>query len=268
MSEAIGLIGLGNLGRPLAVNLLERGYPLAVFNRTASKAEGLAGQGARIAATPADAVPPGGIVISILWDDASVEELVDSDGFLDRLGAGGIHLSMSTVSPAAAKRLAARHAKHGSVYVEAPIFGRPEAAVARGLWIPYAGPAAAKARIEPVLTALGAQGVFDLGEQIGAATTAKLLGNFLIISAGRSMHEAVTMAEAGGVDANAVVAMLTQTLFNAPIYHGFARTMAEKRSVLFSQSDIPRKDLGLFEAAAQSSGASTPIAHLLRELMA
>ena len=73
----------------------------------------------------------GGIVVTIVWDDAALESIVMSDGFLERLGPGGIHLSMSTVLPETSKKLAALHAQHGSAYVEAPIFGRPEAAVAR-----------------------------------------------------------------------------------------------------------------------------------------
>src|SRR5204863_9674765 len=144
MSETIGFIGLGHLGLPMATNLLHAGYALRVYNRTASKAESLVAQGAHLATRPADAVTSGGIVVTLVWDGAALESVVTSDGFLDHLGPGGIHLSMSTVLPETAKKLAAIHAQHGSVYVEAPIFGRPEAAVAKQLWIPVAGPQSAK----------------------------------------------------------------------------------------------------------------------------
>ena len=130
MSETIGFIGLGHLGLPVANNLLNAGYPLRVYNRTASKAESLVAQGAQLVTRPVDAVMTGGIVVTILWDDAALESVVMSDGFVEQLGPGGIHLSMSTVLPETAKKLAAMHAQHGSVYIEAPIFGRPEAAVA------------------------------------------------------------------------------------------------------------------------------------------
>ena len=76
---------------------------------------------------------------------------------------------------------------YGSVYIEAPIFGRLEAAVARSLWIPFAGPQRAKERVRPLLQAMGGQGIFDFGEEVGAATLVKLVGNFLIISAARSL---------------------------------------------------------------------------------
>src|SRR5438552_2076186 len=183
MSEPIGFIGLGHLGLPVATNLLKAGYALRVYNRTASKAESLVAQGAQLVTRPVDAVTTGGIVVTLVWDDAALESVVMSDRFLEQLGSGGIHLSMSTVLPRTAKKLAARHAQQGSVYIEAPIFGRPEAAVAHQLWIPFAGPQSAKERVRPPLTAMGAQGIFDFGEEVGAATLVKLVGNFLIASA-------------------------------------------------------------------------------------
>jgi 3-hydroxyisobutyrate dehydrogenase-like beta-hydroxyacid dehydrogenase len=189
-----------------------------------------------------------------------------SDGFLEQLGPNGIHLSMSTVSPEMSKKLAAIHAQHGSIFVEAPIFGRPEAAVARQLWIPFAGPQVAKERVRPLLTAMGGQGIFDFGEEVGAATLVKLVGNFLISSAVRSLSEALSMAEKNGVDPKAVVDMLTQTLFPAPIYQSYGKMIAEK-TVPFSQSKIPLKDIGLFKKTAQQVESPTPIASLLYDLL-
>jgi|SRR2546428_8969907 len=94
MSETIGFIGLGHLGLPMATNLLNAGYALRVYNRTASKAESLVAQGAQLAPRSVDAVTTGGIVATIVWDDAALESVVMSDGFLEQLGSGGIHLSI------------------------------------------------------------------------------------------------------------------------------------------------------------------------------
>lgn len=266
MKERIGFIGLGNLGLPMATNLLNAGYPLVVHNRTASKAETLVTQGAQLARRPVDAVTPGGIVATMVWDDAAVESVVTSDGFLEQLGQGGIHLSMSTISPETAKRLAAMHAHHGSYYVEAPIFGRPEAAVAKKLWIPIAGSQIAKERVESLLKAMGGQGIFDFGEEVGSATLVKLVGNFLISSAVRSLREALSMAEKNGVNPKAVIDMLTSTLFTAPIYQSYGKMLAEKTDS-FSQSKIPLKDVGLFIKTAEKVESATPISGLLRDLM-
>ena len=266
MSEMIGFIGLGHLGLPMATNLLNAGYELRVYNRTSSKADSLVAQGAHLASRPADVVTSGGIVATIVWDDAALESVVMSDGFLEQLGPGGIHLSMSTVLPETAKKLAAIHAQYGSAYVDATIFGRPEAAVAKQLWIPVAGLQQAKERVRPLLQAMGGQGIFDFGEEVGAATLVKLVGNFLIASAGYSMREALLMAEKNGVDPKAVVDMLTQTLFTAPIYKNYGRRIAENTAP-FSQNAIPLKDVGLFKKTAQQVDSPTPIAKLVQDLL-
>jgi 3-hydroxyisobutyrate dehydrogenase-like beta-hydroxyacid dehydrogenase len=266
MSETIGFIGLGKLGLPIANNLLAAGYNLRVYNRTASKAQPLVEQGAELVTRPADVVTNGGVVASIVWDDAAVEDIIRSEDFLERLGPGGIHLSMSTVPPESARRIAALHAEHGSVYVEAPIFGRPEAAGSRNLWIPLAGPQKAKERVRPLLEAMGAKGIFDFGEQAGAAVTVKLVGNFLITSAGYSVYEALSMARNNGVDARAVMDMLTQTLFTAPIYQSYGKRIAEGETA-FGQSAIPLKDVGFFSETAHELQTPTPIADLLLQVM-
>jgi 3-hydroxyisobutyrate dehydrogenase-like beta-hydroxyacid dehydrogenase len=268
MSETIGFIGLGLLGLPMATNLLHAGYALRVYNRTASKAEPLVREGAQLMTRPADVATTGGIVATIVWDDAALESVVTSDGFLKQLGPGGIHVVMSTVSPETAKRLATIHAQHGSVYVEAPIFGRPEAAVAHQLWIPIAGPHSAKERVLPLLKAMGGQGIVDFGEEVGAATLVKIIGNFLICSAGYSIREALSVAEKNGVDPKAVIDMLTEapTLFPAPIYRNHGKRFTEKTAI-FGQSPIPLKDVGLLKKTAQQVESPTPIANLLSDLL-
>jgi len=266
MSETIGFIGLGALGLPMAANLLTAGYGLRVYNRTASKAQPLLERGAQLADRPADTVSSGGVVASIVWDDAALESIVMSDGFLERLGQGGVHVAMSTVLPETARKLAEIHAQHGSAYVAAPIFGRPEAAAAHQLWIPVAGAQSAKDRVRPLLEAMGGQGIFDFGDDVGASTVVKLVGNFLIFSAGSSMMEALAMAESQGVDPKAVIAMLTSTLFTAPIYQAYGRRIAE-RHTLFDQTAIPFKDAGLFKTTAQQVESPTPIANLLLDLL-
>ncbi|HEY9615331.1 MAG TPA: NAD(P)-dependent oxidoreductase, partial [Microcoleaceae cyanobacterium] len=165
MSDTVGFIGLGNMGLPMAKNLLAGGYQLKVYNRTREKADSLAAENAQIVNHPNEAIEPGGIVITMLANDAALEAVVCSDnGILASLGNDGIHLSMSTVSPTTAHKLAELHTQHGSHYVAAPVFGRPDAAAARKLWIALSGQLAVKERVKPILDQLG-QGIFDFGEQ-------------------------------------------------------------------------------------------------------
>ncbi|MBO0781520.1 MAG: NAD(P)-dependent oxidoreductase [Ktedonobacteraceae bacterium] len=269
MSEAIGFIGLGNLGLPMASNLLNAGYGLWVYNRTKSKAGPLVEKGAHLAARPVDVVTSGGIVATIVWDDAALESIVMSDGLLEQLGPDGIHLSMSTVLPETARKLAALHAQCGSSYVAAPIFGGAEAAAARQLWIPIAGPQQAKGRVRPLLEAMGGMGIFDFGEEVGAATIVKLVGNFLITSARRTMGEALVMAEKNGVDPKAVIDMLadpSSPLLPSPIYRNYGKRFAE-RLVSSHGNSVSLKDTGLFQKTAQQVESPTPIADLLLDLL-
>ena len=263
MGERIGWIGLGELGYPMAANLLESGYRLSAYNRTRGKAEPLAEKGARIASDPLEVAAEGGLLVSVLWDSEATESLV-SPAFLARM-EGGVHIGMCTGSPDAARRLAKLHADHGSTYVEAPVFGRPEAVTARQLAIPYAGPPEAKNRVKPVLTAMGGSALFDMGEQPGVPTVIKQLGNFLIISAGRSLMEGLAVAESAGVDAMAAVKVLTETLFPSPIYRNYGKAIAEKKDVL-NASRIPAKDLRLFSRLAEEQALPHPIAQALLRL--
>ena len=263
MKERIGWLGLGALGLPMARNLQESGYGLTVYNRTASKADALRGGGAEVVASAQEVAVKGGIVVSVLWDSDTTEEIVTQD-FLARM-EGGVHIGMCTGSPQAAQRLAKLHAENGSAYVEAPVFGRPEAALARQLAIPYIGSRGVKERVKPILTALGGTVLFDMGEQAGQATVLKQLGNFLIISMGRSLAEGLAIASGAGVAPLAAVTMLADSVFPMPIFRSYGKALATGANTLAS-SQIPAKDLGLFHQLATDHGLQNPIGQLLLQL--
>ena len=134
---------MGNMGEAIATSLLRAGYGLRVYNRTAAKAGALKAQGAAVVAHSAEVAAPGGIVFTMLSDDRAVEEVcLGAGSFVEMLGAGGVHVSLSTIAPATARRLAEHHARHKVAYVAAPVFGRPEAAAAKRLWICTSGESA------------------------------------------------------------------------------------------------------------------------------
>ncbi len=262
--QDVGFLGLGALGSPIAANLLASSVKLAVWNRTPGKADALVAQGATLAREPAQAITRGGIVFTILWDDASLEDIAGHPAFLGALGPGGVHVSMTTVTPATARRMAELHARHGSAYVEAPIFGVPTQAVARQLIVCLAGPAAAKARVRPLLEAMGGERVVDFGEQIGAGTATKLVGNFMIISGFVAMREAFDVLQKSGVDPKPTFDLLTTTLFATPSHKRYAEALV--RGVR-PTSAIPRKDIGLFERFAEAVGADASLAEEVRTIL-
>jgi 3-hydroxyisobutyrate dehydrogenase-like beta-hydroxyacid dehydrogenase len=264
MSETLGFIGLGNMGCPIANNLIGAGYKLRVYNRTRSKAEPLVRQGAVFASQPADVTAPGGIVISMLADDRALEEVAGRE-FVERLGPGGVHISLSTISPATARQLAEQHAHHGVAYVAAPVFGRPEAAAARKLWVCLSGATEAKKRIQPIVN-LVAQGSFDFGEDAGAANVVKLCGNFLIAASIEAMAEAWTLAEKNGLSRNSVAEMLTRTLFACPVYQNYGQKIAEQQyEPAGFRLALGLKDIDLTLQTAASRKMPMPLASLLHD---
>lgn len=262
MRETIGFIGLGKLGSAIATNLQAAQYGLRVYNRTSEKAKALVGGGAVLAGTPVEAVVPQGILISVVSDDRVLDEIC-GDAAINKLGAGGLHISMSTVSPETSRRLAERHARHGAQFLAAPVFGRPEAAAARKLWICNSGPATAKQRAKPLFDVIS-QGVFDFGEDVGAANVVKLAGNFLLTAAVEAMAEASALAEKNGIPRADLLGMFTTTLFNCPIYVNYSKRLidADYDKAGFT---IPLilKDMKLVQQTATQSRSPMPLVNLL-----
>ena len=261
MVETLGFIGLGKLGLPIAENLLDGGFILRVYNRTAEKAAALVAKSATAVKSPIETALAGGIVVSVLADDRAVLE-VASDAFCKALGTG-LHISMSTVSPVTSRTLAERHARFGGRFVAAPVFGRPEAAAAKKLWICTSGAAASKEVAKPVFDAVG-QGVFDFGEEVGAANVAKLAGNFLLTAAIEAMAEMSAMAEKNGVPRAALLNMLSSTVFNCPIYVNYGKAIINAQ---FEPAGFPipliLKDMQLVQKTASDARAPMPILNLL-----
>lgn len=262
--EPIGFIGLGRMGSQMARNLIEAGYKVTVFNRTKARAEPLVAIGATLAETPRDAVAPGGMVVTSLANDlALLSVALGENGFADALGKDGLHISMSTVSPETSRKLADEHGKRGSLFLAAPVFGRPEAAAARKLWICESGAAAAKPRAQPVLETLG-QGIHDFGEEPGAANVVKLSGNFLILSAVEALAEALALAQKNGVDRTALAGFFGQTIFSCPIYKTYGPILAERR---FDPPgfalELGMKDIRLARDTAEAALVPMPLADLV-----
>jgi 3-hydroxyisobutyrate dehydrogenase-like beta-hydroxyacid dehydrogenase len=262
---AISVIGLGGMGSGIANRLLDTGHSLTVYNRTASAADKFVARGATRAASPADAAAPG-TVITMVANDAALEAVVSGPGgFLEKLGPDGVHISMSTISVALARSLAERHAAAGSQFVAAPVFGRPEAAAAGKLWILHSGAAAAKARVRPLLEAIG-QAVHDIGEAPDAAPAGKIAGNFLIAAATEAMGEAFALLTKSGVDTRIWHNLMATSIFACPIYANYGRFILDRAfSPPGFKLTLGAKDVGLALAAAQEHQVPMPFASILRD---
>jgi 3-hydroxyisobutyrate dehydrogenase-like beta-hydroxyacid dehydrogenase len=261
----VGFIGLGRMGTPMALNLLNAGHRVTVYNRTLAKAEALAPRGAHVAGRVADACR-GDFLITMLSDDAAVEDVVFGEGgALAALGRNAIHISMSTISVALSDRLAEAHAKAGQGYVAAPVFGRPEAAAAAKLFIIAAGADAALVRCQPLFDVLG-QETFVIGARPSMANLVKLSGNFLIASVLESLGEAFALVRKSGIDPQRYLDILTRTLFSASVYRTYGPIIAAGSVPANGfRISLALKDMRLALAAADASAVPMPVASLIRD---
>ncbi len=262
----VGFLGLGQMGSGIAANILKAGNDLKVWNRSPEKAEPLVRDGAQLARTPREAAGGRDIVLTMLADDAALDGvLLGDDGLMAGLGANALHVSMSTIAVATAEAVAAKHAARSQRFISACVFGRPDAAAAKKLFVVAGGDAAEIARARPVLEAIG-QRVFEVGERPSAANLVKLCGNFAILAAIETMGEAMALAEKGGVRKAKLLEVLTGTLFDAPVYRTYGPILVNEsfRPAGFA-APLGFKDMRLAGEAAEKSVTAMPLLSLLRD---
>jgi 3-hydroxyisobutyrate dehydrogenase-like beta-hydroxyacid dehydrogenase len=261
----VGFIGLGQMGAAMAANLVKAGHEVTVYNRTHAKAEPLAALGATVAGTIAEACR-GEAVFTMLADDAALQTTVyGDDGVLARLAKGTVHISASTISIALSERLAADHAAAGQRFVAAPVFGRPQAAAARELFVVAAGAGEALDTVKPLLDAVGKR-TFIVSDTPKAANLIKLSGNFLIASVIESLGEAMALVAKGGVDRHQYLEILTSTLFSAPVYKTYGGLIADEAfEPAGFAAPLGHKDIRLTLAAGEELRVPLPLASLLRD---
>jgi len=260
----IGFVGLGGMGRAMALNLLRSGFAVRVWNRSPDAVQELAGEGARAVTTPAEAFR-GDAVISMLADDAAVRAVVLESGALDSAPKGLVHVNMATISAQLAAELVEAHRARGLSYVAAPVFGRPDAAAAAKLQIIVAGNPAAVAKIQPLLEAMG-QKVWPVGDEPERANVVKIAGNFMIASAIEAMGEASALVGAYGVEKAEFLDIMLNTLFAAPAYKVYGGLIAEER---YEPAGFPLrlglKDVRLALGAGDARNVPLPFGSVLRD---
>ncbi|WP_026370989.1 NAD(P)-dependent oxidoreductase [Kallotenue papyrolyticum] len=199
MTERIGLIGLGIMGRGMAANLLRAGFTLRVWNRTRSRMEALIAQGAQPADSPADLAAHSDIIITCVSDTPDVEAvLLGEQGVIHGAQPGALVIDTSTISPQATRMIAERLAEHGIHMLDAPVSGGSEGAERGTLSIMVGGDAQQLERARPVLQAIG-QTITHIGDH-GAGQMAKLVNQILVVGNTLAMSEALLFAQAGGLD--------------------------------------------------------------------
>lgn len=260
----IGFIGLGNMGLPMARNLLRARHEVTVYNRTREKAQALESDGARVADTPGAACG-GDVVATMLADDNAVEQVVfGANGILSSLHPGAIHTGMSTISAAMARRLTEAHTQAGQVYISSPVFGRPQAAEAVKLIVVAAGPADLIERCKPLYEAVGRQ-VFKAGDQPFQANVLKLAGNFMIMSMLESVSEAIALCRKSELNPELFLEVIN-SLIQSPVLANYGKIAVEQRfEPAGFKMRLGLKDAKLALAAAEETATPMPLASLVRD---
>jgi 2-hydroxy-3-oxopropionate reductase len=202
MTDMLGFIGLGLMGKPMARNLLKAGYPLVVHNRSQGAVEELVKDGARRAATPAEVARHATRIITMVPDSPDVERVLEGpDGVFSALQPGTVLIDMSSIAPGVARRLADRAVALGAVMLDAPVSGGDIGAIQGTLSIMVGGDPTAFAAVRPILEVMGnPEKVVHIGPA-GAGQLCKLCNQMVIGGTLVVVAEALALARKAGVDA-------------------------------------------------------------------
>jgi 3-hydroxyisobutyrate dehydrogenase-like beta-hydroxyacid dehydrogenase len=265
----IGFIGLGHMGTAMAANLAAAGRPVIAYVRRPDQVDQLEAIGLRPTTDIGDLLDCE-VVISMLPDDDAVREVVfgrrddDLDGLAAGLMPGAIHLSMSTISTAAASLLAGEHARHGQGYVAAPVFGNPDAAKARQLFIIAAGAPADVVRCQPIFDSLG-QRTFVVGADPQEANLVKLLGNMMSATALEMLGEVVAVVRKRGLNPEPFIDIMTSTMFGGRAQKIYGDKIARQVYAPGFVLPLVLKDVRLALAEAEKAGAPMPSVGVVRD---
>jgi 3-hydroxyisobutyrate dehydrogenase-like beta-hydroxyacid dehydrogenase len=253
----VAFIGTGKMGLPMAGNVLRAGHDLTVFNRTASRTDPLRDDGATVATSAAEAVRGAEVLVTMVADGAAVDAQLEGDeGFLSEAPDGLVWLEMSTIGPTAARRFAARAADAGIQMLDAPVSGSVTVAEAAALVAMVGGPADALERARPVLEAM-TKVHFHLGGA-GAGAAMKLAVNVMIASQTVAISEALTLAEAAGIErADAYEVIAAGALASPFVDYKKAAFLDPDGTPPAFALDLMRKDLKL--ALEQGEAAGLPL---------
>ncbi|MFW5824893.1 MAG: NAD(P)-dependent oxidoreductase [Marinobacter sp.] len=255
-SPHITFLGIGLMGAPMVRNLLAAGFPMTLWNRTASKCEPFGGQAA-VAATPAAAVADADLVITMLENGDVVDGVLVGQGVLDTLRPGALVVDMSSVPPALARRHAALAAARGAGYLDAPVSGGTRGAEAGSLSIMAGGTQEDLDQARPVLDVLGK--VTHIGPA-GSGQLAKLANQAIVGVTIGAVSEALLLAARGGADPSAVREALMGGFAGSRILEQHGQRMIDRDFAPGAPARIQLKDLRMILDEARAEGLTLPLA--------
>jgi 3-hydroxyisobutyrate dehydrogenase-like beta-hydroxyacid dehydrogenase len=265
----IGFVGLGHMGTAMAANLAAVGRQVTAYVRHPDRMHKLTALGLRPTTDITDLFDCD-IVISMLPDDDAVLDIslgradLGIEGLATGLRRGAIHLSMSTIGTATASKLAREHARHGQGYVAAPVFGNPDAAKARQLFIIMAGTPADVDRCRPLVGNLGQQ-TFIVGADPSHANLIKLLGNMMMATTLEMLGEAIAVFRKRGLDPKLFIEVLTGSMFGGRAHRLYGDKIVDQRYAPGLALPQALKDVRLALAEAEDASVPMPSVSVVRD---
>jgi 3-hydroxyisobutyrate dehydrogenase len=262
---AIGFIGLGSMGLPMARNLVTGGFEVTGFDLRAEARNALVEAGGKAADTAAAACAGADMAVLMVVNIAQARDVLFAGGVLDALAPGGAILLMSTCPPAAVAEVSAEVEARGFAFVDAPVSGGVVGATAGSLTIMVGAGEDALARARPALDAMGAK-VVHVGKDAGQGATAKVVNQLLCGAHLAVAAEALSLAERLGVDTTAMLDILGGSAAASWMLRDRGPRMLEADPTVTSAVDIFVKDLGLVLEAGREAKAALPMAALAHQL--
>jgi 2-hydroxy-3-oxopropionate reductase len=265
--ETVGFIGLGIMGRPMALNLLRAGYPLVVHNRTRPKEKDLIDEGAEAAATPQQVAERAEILLTMLPDSPDVEQVyLGENGVIGGARAGQLLIDMSSIAPATAITVAEAASGKGADMLDAPVSGGDVGARDGTLSIMVGGPEAAFERARPLFDVLG-KTVVRLGEA-GAGQTAKACNQMLVAITIEAVSEALVLASKAGVDPERLIEVLSGGLAGNRVMEVRRRNFLQHDFTPGFRLELHHKDLGIALRTARELGVYVPTTAIVDQMLA
>ena len=261
----VGFIGLGLMGRPMALNLIKAGHRVHVWSRRRESMQPLLDAGAGDCASAAEVARRASITISMVADAPDVEQVtLGPDGVADGARAGHIHIDMSTIAPAAAQSIATRLAARGIVALDAPVSGGEPGAIAATLTIMVGGEAEAFERVQPLFEAMG-KSITRIGEA-GAGQVAKACNQIITGVGVASVAEALNFAAKSGVDGAKVREALLGGFAFSRILENHGQRMLARNFKPGFKAWMHQKDVRIVMDEAHRLGLALPTAAATMQL--
>jgi 2-hydroxy-3-oxopropionate reductase len=268
VTETIGFIGLGVMGKPMAQNLIKAGHRLVVHSRSRAAVDEVAAKGATAAATPAEVARQSTVIITMLPDTADVELVLTGEGgVLSGIQPGAVVVDMSSISPVATKRFAALIAAKGASMLDGPVSGGEIGAINATLSIMVGGDEATFTRVQPVLAGMGnPERIVYIGPS-GAGQVCKICNQVAIGGALAGVSEAFALARKAGVDAARVRQALLGGFAASRVLEVHGERMLTGNYKPGFRTKLYQKDLRLANEAAAANGVAMPTMALITQLI-